>query len=438
LNNILIQNAILVTMDRDRPQWFTGDLLVENNIITRIVKRPEKIVNVNNATVLNGDNYLFMPGLINTHGHAAMTLFRGYADDLSLKEWLEDKIWPIEEHLNDEDVYWGTMLAACEMLKGGTTTFTDMYFFMDRAADAAADSGIRAVLSRGMIGIGESAEIGLTETKRLIEERHGTENGRLNVILGPHAPYTCPPEFLKRVLNLAEETGRPLNIHLSETKNEVDESYATYGKSPIELVNEIGLFNYHVLAAHCVHLSELDLEILAENNVGVAHNPVSNLKLGSGIARVADMLRRGIVVGIGTDGVSSNNNLDMIEEMRTAALLQKGVRMDPALISAETALQMATINGAKVLHLEKVGMLKEGWKADIIGLNIKKPHLVPLHNPLAHIVYSASASDVEYVIVDGSLLLDKGEMKLMDEEKILKEASKHAQNLVEATKRNKG
>ena len=435
MKNILIKNTILVTMDEDRPRWFSGDLLIENNIIARITERPDTIENTKNAAVINGENHLFMPGLINTHGHAAMTLFRGYADDLPLKVWLEDKIWPIEEHLDGEDVFWGTMLAACEMLKGGTTTFTDMYFFMDRVAAAAAESGIRAVLSRGMIGIGESAKIGLAETRRLIEERHGTENGRLNVILGPHAPYTCPPEFLKKVIELAEESGRPLNIHLSETKNEVNESYSAYSKSPVELVNEIGLFNYPVLAAHCVHLNDHDLDILSEKKVAVAHNPVSNLKLGSGIARVAEMIDRGVTVGIGTDGVASNNNLDMIEEMRTAALLQKGISMDPALLNAEAALQMATINGARALRLENIGMLREGWKADIIGLNTNKPHLVPLHNPLAHIVYAASASDVEYVIVDGELLLENGELKKMDEEKVIFETTKHAQRLVEASKK---
>lgn len=434
MDKTLIKNTTIISLDEARPSFFQGDILIKNGLIEKISEKPGSIALEGDHLLISGEDYLFMPGLINAHGHAGMTLLRGYADDLPLKQWLEDKIWPIEEHITGEDIYWGSMLAICEMLKGGTTTFTDMYFFVDRVADAVAKSKMRAVLSRGLVGVGPSAEIGLLETEELINTRHGTENGRINIILGPHAPYTCPPTYLKKVMALAEKTGRPLNIHLSESAAEVKESYDTYGKSPILLVEEIGLFNHHVLAAHCVHLSEEDMQILEKRKVSVAHNPISNLKLGSGVAKVTRMLEKGINVALGTDGAASNNNLDMFEEMRTCALLQKGVLEDPALLEAKTALQIATINGAKALGLENTGLLKEGWKADLIGVNLKKPHLTPLHNPLAHAVYAASAADVHYVIVDGELLVEKGVLKTIDEAEVMFEAQKCAQRLVLASK----
>lgn len=432
MKSILIKNTLLVTMDDNRPDHFYGDILIKNGLISEISETPNSIDPGKAVTVIDGTKLFVMPGLINTHGHAAMTLFRGYADDLPLKEWLEDKIWPIEEYLKAEDVYWGTMLAVAEMLKSGTTTFTDMYFFMNKVAEATAECGIRAVLSRGMIGFGDSAEKGLLETEQFIKGWHGFENSRINVFLGPHAPYTCPPEYLKKVMALAEKTGRPLQIHLSETKREVEESIRNFGKSPVEQVDELGLFNYPVTAAHCVHLSDRDIDILAENNVGVAHNPGSNLKLGSGTARLNNMLARGINVGIGTDGAASNNNLDMIEEIRLVALLEKGIKMDATLIEAKTALKMATSMGAAALKIADTGILKEGFKADLIGISHNKLHLTPLHNPLAHIVYAAAAADVEYVIVDGQLLLEKGTLTGIDEERVIFEASKHADGLVRA------
>jgi len=430
LSSILIKNALLVTMDEKMPDYFHGDLLVVDDRLARISENPAMIEPTGSETVIDGSKLLVMPGLINTHGHTAMTLFRSYADDLPLKEWLEEKIWPIEEYLSAEDVYWGTKLAICEMLKGGTTTFTDMYFFMDKVAEAAAESGIRAFLSRGMIGFGDSAAKGLKESEEFIYSWHGAEGGRINVTLGPHALYTCPPGYLEKVIALADKTKRSLQIHLSETKLEVEESYEKYGKSPIEQVAELGLFKSRVTAAHCVHVSEGDLDVLAENKVGVAHNPGSNLKLGSGVAPVARMLAKGIKVGIGTDGASSNNNLDMFEELRLASLLAKGIAMDPTLLNAKSTLRMATLMGAKALFLENCGCLKEGWKADLIGLYLDVPHLTPMHDPIAQVVYAASAADVALVLVDGKILLEKGELKTIDEAKIRMEAARCAARLV--------
>jgi 5-methylthioadenosine/S-adenosylhomocysteine deaminase len=426
LNNTLIKGALLITMDDSRPDYFRGDILVKSGQIAAISETPATIDSNGDETIIDGKDLIVMPGFVNAHGHAAMTMLRSYADDMPLKEWLENKIWPTEERLESDDVYWGTMLAIAEMIKGGTTTFTDMYFFMERVAEAAAESGIRAVLSRGMIGIGPGGDEALENTEQFIANWHGAEDGRINVTLGPHAPYTCPPEYLLKVMDLAGKTGRPMQIHLSETKGEVEESISKYSKSPIEQVHELGLFNYRTIAAHCVHLSDRDIEILAENSVGVAHNPGSNLKLGSGIAGITKMLQSSINVGIGTDGASSNNNLDMVEEMRLVALLSKGVNLDPTLIPAKTAIEIATKMGAKVLFLEDTGVLKEGYRADLIGLNCNQPHMVPMHDPLAQVAYSAAAADVSLVMVDGKILLENGSLTTLDEEKIMAEASQRA------------
>jgi len=438
LAKTLIKNAILVPVDDQKPDYFFGDILITDDRITSLAARPDMLVESEADHVINGEKLIVMPGLVNTHGHAAMTLFRSYADDMPLKEWLEQKIWPIEEHLSGNDIYWGTLLAIAEMIKGGTTTFTDMYFFMERVAEATAESGIRAVLARGLIGFGDSAKTGLQETAAFIDNWHGAAEGRINITIGPHAPYTCPPVFLEKVIALAGRTGRPLQIHLAETAGEVNDSIREYGVSPIEMVYKLGLFDCKVTAAHCVHVSEHDIALMAEKNVGVANNPGSNLKLGSGIAPVAEMLQSGIKVGIGTDGASSNNNLDMIEEMRLAALLAKGISLDPTLINAGTALQMATGMGAEALFLEKTGRLREGFKADLIGLRHDRPHLTPLHDPPAHLVYAAAAADVNLVMVDGKILLEDGELKTLDEEKIRAEACRCADRLVLSKKEKEG
>lgn len=432
MNNTLIKDALLITMDDSRPDYFRGDILVKSGLVAAISEAPTSIDSKNAETVIDGKDLIVMPGFVNSHGHAAMTLLRSYADEMPLKEWLENKIWPTEERLESEDVYWGSMLAIAEMIKGGTTTFADMYFFMERVAEAAAESGIRAVLSRGMIGIGPGGEDALKNTEEFIKNWHGAEGGRINVTLGPHALYTSPPEYLLKVMDLAGKTGRPMQIHLSETKGEVEESLSKHSKSPIELVHELGLFNYRVIAAHCVHLSDRDIEILAEKNVGVAHNPGSNLKLGSGLANITKMLQSGINVGIGTDGASSNNNLDMVEEMRLVALLSKGVNLDPTLLPAKTAIKIATKMGAQVLCLEDTGMIKEGYRADIIGLSCNRPHMIPMHDPLAQVAYSAAAADVSLVMVDGKILLENGSLTTLDEEKIMAEAAQRATRLTGA------
>ncbi|HOL18057.1 MAG TPA: amidohydrolase [Bacillota bacterium] len=434
--NTLITGAIIVPVDEARPAFFHGDLLVEGGFIKKISEYPEKITPEEGARVIDGSRLFLMPGLINTHGHAAMSLFRGFADDLPLQEWLEKKIWPIEERLSGDDVYWGSMLSIVEMIKGGTTTFADMYFFMDRVAEAAAECGIRAVLCRGLIGVGENSAAALAEGEQLYRDWHGRGAGRITVTLGPHAPYTCPPKFLKEVMASAQKLGAALQIHLSETAGEVEANRREHGCSPVVLLSKLGLFEHKVTAAHCVHLDDEDIAILAQKQVRVAHNPGSNLKLGSGVAPLHKLLEASVTVGLGTDGAASNNNLDMFEEMRLSALLAKGISYNPALLPAGKALELATAGGAEALFLEKLGRLKEGYRADIAGISRDLPHATPLHDAVAHLVYSAAAADVRLVMVDGELILENGELLYLDEEKIKAEAARCAARLSGRTEKD--
>ena len=380
--------------------------------------------------VIDGSGMIALPGFVNSHNHAAMTLLRGYADDLPLMEWLSEKIWPIEDKLTPEDVYWGSMLSCLEMIKSGTTTFADMYFHMEQTAQAVEKSGLRACLSRGMIGNGPNAALALEENTRLFYDWHGQAEGRITVMLGPHAPYTCPPDYLRQVIDLAGKLGAGLHIHIAETISEMEQIKAEYGKSPIAHLDSLGLFQHKVLAAHCVHLSEGDLEILRRNKVCVAHCPESNMKLASGAAPVAGMLKAGITVGLGTDGASSNNNLDLLEEMRTASLLQKLITNDPTAMPAYTSLQMATTGGAHALGLEgEIGILRAGMKADLLLLNIHAPHLYPRHNLYANLVYAAHSADVDTVLVNGKMLMENRRVLIMDEEEVLAKAQECAARL---------
>ncbi len=436
--NTMINNALIVTMDEQQRVIPDGSILIKDGIIAKVWNNqpdseapPSPPPPLSEETVvIDGKNLIIMPGLVNTHGHAAMTLFRSYADDLPLMDWLNDKIWPAEERLTGEAVYWGTMLAILEMIKSGTTTFTDMYFFMDDIIRAVEESGIRAVLSRGLVGVAGNTEQALQDTRTMARDYHNAANGRIKIMLGPHAPYTCPPDFLKEVMALADTTGLPMQIHISETRGEVEESIEKYGKTPVKHLEELGLFRYQVIGAHCVHVNQEDIEILSRNGVRVAHNPGSNLKLASGIAPVGRMLEKGMKVGLGTDGAASNNNLDLFEEMQLAAMLHKGVNESPSLIPAGLALKMATAMGAEALFLTDTGMIKEGCRADLTGLNRHLPHLCPMHNVISHLVYSASGRDVELVMADGKILLQDGRPLTLDQEKIMFEAEKHARELV--------
>lgn len=426
--SILIENGSLVTMTEYNRVMEKAYLIIDDDQITTLGCGQAPAGNYEKR--IDAANHLVLPGFVNTHTHAAMTLLRGYADDLPLMEWLETKIWPLEDRLSAEDVYWGSMLAMVEMIKSGTTCFSDMYFFMDQTAKAVEQSGIRAVLSRGMVGVGPQADAALEESRALVSEWSGRGQGRISFMLGPHAPYTCPPEYLQRVMQLAEELNVGLHIHIAETRDECENIKQSYGRTPVAHLESLGLFKIPTLGAHCVHLTEEEIAILARYNVGVAHNPESNMKLASGIAPVPQMLKAGISVGLGTDGASSNNNLDMLQEMRSCALLHKVNHFDPTILPAYQALEMATVNGARALRLDDIGTLAEGQKADIILVSLKEAHMIPRYDLIANLVYSAQASDVQTVIINGKIIMEDRKIKTFDEAEVLEQAKKTARRLV--------
>jgi len=433
--DFLIKCMAVLTMDGEDNIIHNGEIAVRDDLIYYVGPSGSTPGDFKPERVLDYPHMVALPGLVNCHSHAAMTLFRGYADDLPLMQWLNDKIWPLEALLTREDIYQGTLLCCAEMIRGGTTTLADMYVEMDQVARAVEESGLRAVLSRGMIGAGPGGESALAESYEFIKQWHGIAGGRITAMLGPHAPYTCPPEFLKKVVAAATEMDVGIHIHLAETRDEIKEINDRYGKTPVALLEEIGLFELPVLAAHCVHLNDEDIAILARYQVGIAHNPQSNMKLASGVAPVTRLLEAGALVGLGTDGASSNNNVDMLEEMRAAALLQKVHTGNASVLPAYQALHMATAGGARALGLQnQIGRLVSGLKADIILMDLHKPHLYPLFDLYAQIVYAAASSDVHTVIIDGRVVMEDRGVLTLDEDVVMAEAQRCAEALVQRNK----
>lgn len=391
------------------------NILIDGKRIVSFPGHPEKI---EDAEQIDGAGMLALPGLVNTHTHVAMTLFRSYADDLALMDWLQNMIWPAEAHLDDDIVYWGSTLAFAEMIRGGTTAFCDMYMFMDSCAKAAEAAGIRGNIARGLAGVTPNGMKSLEENVELFRKWNNACDGRIRVMLGPHAPYTCPPDYLKKVRDTAEKYSIPIHIHLAETKGEVDTCREKFGVTPIALMDQIGLFDCPTLAAHCVHVTDEDIEIMAKKHVCVAHNPGSNLKLASGIAPVPKMQKAGITVGLGTDGASSNNKLDMFAEMRLAALIHKAATLDPFAVKADDALRMGTKDGAKCLGYDDLGELKEGYLADLILVDRSEWHWKPRFNSISLAVYAGNSMDVDTVMVNGELLMRHKELLTIDTEKL--------------------
>lgn len=397
--------AQVLPMTGERDFFSEGEIAVDGTEILWVGKKgstPESFIP---DRILEYPNDVVMPGLINTHTHAAMTLLRSYADDLPLMPWLNEKIWPFEGKLTPDDIYWGTALALCEMIRSGTTTMLDMYVEMDKVGEAVAEAGTRAVLSRGIIESPQSDQ-GLEESIRLVQKYHKAGEDRIRVMFAPHAPYTNSGAYLQKIKELADQEGVGLNIHIAETKDEIQTIKERYGKTPVQWLDELGLFSGHVVGAHCVYVDAEDMDIMARHHVGVAHNPESNMKLNSGTAPIPEMLQKGIAVGIGTDGASSNNNLDMIGEMRTAALQQK-LAVDATALPAYQVLEMATAGGAEVLGWEKLGKLAPGYKADLIMIDMDQPHFYPRFSIPAHLVYAAHGSDVRNVMINGKMVMEE-------------------------------
>ena len=406
-----------------------GDIGIENGRILFCGATP---ANWTAYDTIDCREKLITPGLVNAHTHAAMTLFRSYADDMALMDWLQKKIWPAEANLTAEDVYWGSQLAIAEMLASGTTAFADMYFFMDQVAQACVETGMRASLSRGLIAVdGPGQEERFAENEQLFKDFHGAADGRITVMLGPHAPYTCPPRCMEKVVAIAHRIGAEIHVHLSETKDEVEKCQRIYGKSPVALLDDLGVFDCGTLAAHCVWVSEQDIRILAEKKVRVVHNPSSNLKLASGAAPVSAMLEAGVTVALGTDGATSNNKLDMLEEIRLASFLQKLDRMDPTALPSRQVLQMAHQGGAAAIGQGDVlGRIESGYKADLTIYNTTAPHWCPQHDLASILTYAAASADVSHTLVDGRVLYRNGEFTTIDIAKVKAETGARGLRLV--------
>lgn len=403
-----------------------GAVAVSNGIIGAVGSHKD----INSAfyadKVVGGANRAVIPGLINTHTHAAMVYFRGLADDLPLKEWLENHIWPAESKwLSPEFVSDAVELACLEMLKSGITAYNDMYFFGDSAGISTKKCGMRAVLGVGILDFptaaAKTADEYFEKAEIFIERWKNHE--LITPCVAPHALYTCGPETLKRARALADKHAVPLHIHLSETEWEAGEIKARYGASPVKHLDSLGFLDNKVLAAHCVWLDDEEIGILAERGVGVSHCIESNLKLASGIAPVPKMLKSGIKVTFGTDGAASNNDLDILSEMSTAAKLHKAVSKDPTALDSRTALLMATRWAAEAIGLGHVtGSIERHKAADMVVINLDKPHLAPMFDIYSHIVYSAKSSDVETVMVGGKIVLDNGRFTCGDEAEIMQKA----------------
>jgi 5-methylthioadenosine/S-adenosylhomocysteine deaminase len=372
--------------------------------------------------VVNAGGCLILPGFVNTHSHLAMTLLRGIADDLPLMDWLEKHIWPAEKnHMNRQTVRLGTELAVAEQLLGGVTTTTDMYFFGDEVAAVLAEAGMRGVIAESLIDFPtprcDAPEEMIEKQIELVEAYR--DHPLITPSVAPHAPYTVCAANLVKEAELAEQYGIPMQIHLSETRGEVETSIEDKDRTPVAYLADLGVLSERTVAAHCVHVSPEDIDILAEFEVGVAHNPVSNLKLASGVAPIPAMVAAGLKIGIGTDGAASNNRLDMLRDTQLTALLHKGVAGDPTVLPARTMIEMATVGGARVLGLDdEIGTLVEGKQADIVCVAIDGPHATPVYDPFSHLVFAARSADVKHVLVRGQLVVGSGELTTLDRERI--------------------
>jgi len=396
-------------------EFIQANIGIEGNCIAYVGKD-----DVKGELEIDASDKLVLPGFFNAHTHLAMTVFRGFAEDMPLKDWLEKKIWKAERLLKPKDVYWGSMLGILEMLKTGTTAFSDLYIHMDEVAKAVGETGIRAVLCYGMADRGdeEKAEKELRIGTEFIKNWNNAFNGRIKAIYGPHAPYTCTPQFLKTVKERAKELNTYVHIHVAETKWEVEFIKEKYGKTPVALLDDIGFLDEKTVIAHGIWLSNEEMEILKTRGVSVVHCPISNLKLASGIARVRDMLEIGINVCLGTDGASSNNTYNMFEEIKMTSLLQKVLTGRADALKAKDVLEMATKNGYRAYGING-GEIKQNCVADLILLDKNRFNYCPVYDPLHSIVYASYGCEVSHVIVDGELIVEDGIILTMDEDKVL-------------------
>ncbi len=410
-------------MADDNPVIENGCLCVRGDTISHVGGAYGKSFQA--IKVIDANGGLILPGLINGHTHAAMSLFRGLADDLPLMDWLNNFIFPVESKMDGDFVYSGTMLACAEMILSGTTTFCDMYLFEDEVARAAKKAGMRCLVGEVLYDFPSPnygpLEKGFEYTESLIKKWQ--EDPLVSIAVEPHSLFTCSPDLLIAANEMAIKYNTPLVIHLAETLQELSEIKEKYSRKPVEHLQSLGLLGPNLIADHCVHLDERDIRILKEYDVKVVHNPESNMKLASGIAPIPEMLSQGITVGLGTDGCASNNDLNLFLEMDMAAKLHKVQSQDPTTLDAVTVMKMATIEGARALGIDTVtGSLESGKKADIIIIDTNKPHLTPMYNPYSHIVYAAGGSEVNHVIINGQLVMEHRKLLTMDTKEIMERA----------------
>ena len=435
--DLLVRGDYVVTMDDSGTIIEDGAIAIDDGVILAIGPADEIEAEYAASETLAGDGRIVMPGLINGHSHAAMTLLRGVADDLALMDWLENYIFPAEVAFVDpEFVRIGTELACWEMIRGGTTTFVDMYYYPDTIAEVVDSCGMRALISATVIDQrspdAENADDSLTKGVGFIERWQG-RSSRITPIFGPHANYTLNAEQLAATRAAAMELGAPISIHVSESPFELQYSQDTYGMTSIELYESIGFFEGPTIAAHVVWPTEKEIPILRDRKVGVIHNPTSNMKIASGISPVTEMLAAGVRVGLGTDGAASNNDLDMWEEMRLAALLQKVDRMDPEALPATTVLSMATSGGATAIGLgDRIGSLEAGKRADLIQVAFEDVHHIPTYDVISHLVYVSDEQDVASVLVDGKVLMKDRKILTIDTDRVKREATELAARIQSA------
>jgi len=417
--DLLVLNGTLVTMDKDHRIIQDAGIAVEHGRIVAVGSSKDIVRMYSASTRVDATGKIIIPGLINGHTHIPMTLFRGLADDLDLQEWLTKYIFPAEaKNVTEEFVRAGTRLGLAEMIRGGTTTYCDMYYFEDAIADETAKAGVRGVLGETVIDFpvadNKTNAEAMAYVERFVKKWKGNE--LIVPAVAPHAPYTVSEEHLKAIRAFSDRTGAPIVTHISETKREVDDSIKAKGASPVDYLSRIGFLNDRVIAAHMVWPNPGEIQILKRDGVGVVHNPQSNMKLASGVAPVPKMIAEGLRVGLGTDGAASNNDLSMWEEMDTAAKLHKLISGDPKVMSAEQAFELATIGGAGALHMEKeIGSIEKGKRADIVLVNRDALNQIPLYNVYSDLVYATKASDVETVIINGRVVMRDRRLLTLDE-----------------------
>ena len=418
-----------VTNEAHIPFIFDAEILIDGSLIVYAGKRENAPAFEADKTI-NGNGALAMPGLCNMHTHTPMTLLRSIGSDLPLDRWLNEAIFPVEKHLTDEAVRAGTDLGIMEMLRYGTTSFNDMYMRMDMEAEAVQESGMRALLGHGVVDFDESCS-DLLPNIALIEKWNHAADDRIRVALAPHSEGATTQKVLEQVREAAQNYQVPVHIHVSETKLDFDGSMDRRGLTPPQYLDKLGLLDYPVLAAHCVWFTDEDIELFARKGAVVLHNPVSNLKLASGVAPIAKMMKAGCKVTLGTDGVASNNNLNLWEEIKLMPMLQKGITLDPTVVTPAQTIAAATSNGAAALGYPNLGLLKEGYLADLILLDMSGAHMAPCNDLESNLVYSAQGSDVCMTMVHGKVLYQNGEFTTLDTKLVIERARKEAGKLLE-------